>query len=797
MMKMKVIRILVMTSMLVGALSSCGSSSDSAASFVESGKALIAEGKIEKARLEFKNAIQIDPRQAEPFYQLALLDEKDQKWKGMFANLTTVEQLAPTRYDAIVKLGQLHLLAGNFDIAMEKADKVLAADKNNMMAYVLRASVNMKQQHFDEATQDIDQALALDSGNTEAISVKTLILQQQGQSDRALVLLNGAIKQHPEQLPLTLIKLSILEGQKNYSEMENVYKSLMVKYPDEVWIPVSMAKLMNMQDRYNDAKQVLQQFIAANPDEKQAKILLISLMQTKEPEQTIVLLDEYIQQDKTNFDLRFAKVKLQLTDANKDAAVAELKQIATLDPEGNSGRQAQVLLAKIDLQNGDVKAAETMVEQILTVSPEDEGALLLKANIDIMNKNIDTAVTNLRVVLRNNPESEEALVLLAQAYMISGSTELADDNFRQALAVNPGNTVAALSVANNLMKERDLNRSEEVLVNALKQDPNKESLLQALAQVRIFKKDWSGSEAVVDTLRADNKESAVAYFLNARIAQGQEQYSKAIEQYKLALALKPDMARALQGLAFSSIQLGEKQALVDFLKSFIIDNPRQFSAYNVLSNIYSQDKSWGEAINIVEQGLAVEPKWQAGYSVLASIYYAQNMTNKVFESYQRGIKSNPDSSFLSLQLASAYERNGDYKKAKTLYETLLDKDKSLEPAINNLASLYTDQFNSEDNLKKALDLSSSFKNSTEPYYLDTYAWVNVQLNKLDEAQPILERVVKLSPDVAIFNYHLGLLYSKKGNAVKAEEYLNKAKKLADEQGDKTLANKVNELLPNN
>ncbi len=794
MMNSKAIRILIMASLLIGALSSCGASSDSAASFVESGKALIAEGKIDKARLEFKNAIQIDPRQPEPFYQLALLDEKEQKWKPMFANLTTVEQLAPDRYDAIVKLGQLHLLAGNFDIAMEKADKALAADKNNVTARILRASINMKQQRLDEATQDIDQALAIDSVNMEAVSVKTLILQQQGQSDRALVVLADAIKLHPDELSLMLIKLSILEQQKNYAQMELDYKTLMIKHPDEVWIPVSMAKLLNMQDRYAEAKQVLQQFIETHPEEKQAKILLISLTQTKEPDQAIVLLDKYIQQDKTNFDLRFTKIKLQLASNNKDAALTELKQIVEIDPEGNSGRQAKVLLASIDLQSGNVEAADTAVESVLSASPEDEGALLLKANIELINKNIDSAVTHLRVVLRNNPESEQALVLLAQAYMVSGSTELADDNFRQALAVNPGNTVAALSVANNLMKTRDLNRSEEVLVSALKQATNKEPLLQALAQVRIFKEDWTGSEEVVNSLRVDNKESAVAYYLNGRILQGQERYADAIEQYKLALALQPDMARSLQGLAYSSLQLGQKQALLDFLNKFIDDNPRQFAAYSVMSNIYSQDKAWDDAIKVVEKGITLEPTWQGGYSILASTYFAQNKNDKALETYQRGLQANPDSSFLSLQLASGYERNGDLEKAKTLYETILEKDPSIEPAINNLASLYTDQFNTEDNLKKALELANRFKNSTEPYYLDTYAWVNVQLNDLAEAQPILERVVKLSPDVAVFNYHLGVLYSKKDNAVKAEEYLNKAKKLADDQGDKTLSSKIDALL---
>jgi tetratricopeptide (TPR) repeat protein len=82
---MKQLHYSLIAAMLFIPLSGCGSSSDSAADFINSGKALVQEGKLQKARLEFKNAIQIDPRTADAFYQLALLDEKSQEWKSMYA----------------------------------------------------------------------------------------------------------------------------------------------------------------------------------------------------------------------------------------------------------------------------------------------------------------------------------------------------------------------------------------------------------------------------------------------------------------------------------------------------------------------------------------------------------------------------------------------------------------------------------------------------------------------------------------------------------------------------------------
>jgi Flp pilus assembly protein TadD len=68
------------------------------------------------------------------------------------------------------------------------------------------------------------------------------------------------------------------------------------------------------------------------------------------------------------------------------------------------------------------------------------------------------------------------------------------------------------------------------------------------------------------------------------------------------------------------------------------------------------------------------------------------------------------------------------------------------------------------------------------------------LGQLDKAQSVLDRVVSLAPDVAVFNYHLGALYAELKNSSKAEKYLKIAKELADKQGDKVISEKVIELL---
>jgi putative PEP-CTERM system TPR-repeat lipoprotein len=791
---MKILKYVLVLLVSFSGLTACGSSADSAARFIESGKDLLAENKPEKARIEFKNAIQVDPKVAEPYYQLALLDEKAKSWKSMYANLLRVEELNPLHHEATIKLGQLYLLSGNNEFAMERADKVLSNEPENTLAWILKSSVELKKENHDLAMEHVEHALKIEPLNIEAISLKAILLNKQGKVQQAINLLTNTINKEPEQLALKMIKLSILEEQKDYSAMESMYQELKAQNSSEAWVFVSLAKLYNMQGKYLKAKEVLEEFVAAQPGNTEAKQLLVSLVQTKDIELAINLLDGFIQEDPEAFDLRFNKVGLLISQGKPAIAKAELEAIIQQDNDIESANKANVMLASFDMQEEDKDAANVRLDEVFLKNPEHEAALLLKARIELVSGDIDSAVTRLRIVLRNNPESEQALVLLAQAYMNTGSVELAEDSFRQALVVNPGNTVAALSVAQGLMKSNDLNRTEKVLTDALAKTPNNDAILQTLAQVRLLKKDWLGAQSIVDSLFESNKNITVALYLSARISQGQERYADAIEEYKKVLQERPGMGRAIQGLAYCSVKLGQQQELLSYLKEFTANNPRQFTAYLVQSNIYANDKVWEQAIGVLNRGLAVEEKWLGGYGALATIYLQQKQFNKAIDTYLTGLEIAPNSNGLAMQLASLYEQQNEFAKAKELYEQVLERDATIEPAINNLASLLTDQFRSEENLKKAEEISARFKNATEPYYLDTYGWVKVQLGLLDEAENALEVAVLSAPNVAIFNFHLGNLYQLQNKPVKATQYLKTAKELADKQGDTEMSEQVSTLL---
>ncbi|MCD6255548.1 MAG: tetratricopeptide repeat protein, partial [Deltaproteobacteria bacterium] len=74
--------------------------------FFRRGKILFEKGQYVKARLEFKNAIQIDPKFAKGYYMVGLCAYQLKNWSEAFANFRRAIELDPHLYDAQIKIGQ-------------------------------------------------------------------------------------------------------------------------------------------------------------------------------------------------------------------------------------------------------------------------------------------------------------------------------------------------------------------------------------------------------------------------------------------------------------------------------------------------------------------------------------------------------------------------------------------------------------------------------------------------------------------------------------------------------------------
>ena len=86
--------------------------------YLESANRFAAEGNLTEAILQYRNALQVDPRFGEARWQLGLAYEKQQNAAGALGEFVRAADLMPERADAQLKAGSYLLLAGRFEEPM-------------------------------------------------------------------------------------------------------------------------------------------------------------------------------------------------------------------------------------------------------------------------------------------------------------------------------------------------------------------------------------------------------------------------------------------------------------------------------------------------------------------------------------------------------------------------------------------------------------------------------------------------------------------------------------------------------
>ena len=107
--------LLVCVAFLPAAMIACGSQEEKKMKFLEKGKTLYEQGDYVKAQLEFKNALQIDPKFADGYYWLGMIRQHEGNWKQAYGSFAKAAELDPDHLKAQLQLGRLLLLARNAD----------------------------------------------------------------------------------------------------------------------------------------------------------------------------------------------------------------------------------------------------------------------------------------------------------------------------------------------------------------------------------------------------------------------------------------------------------------------------------------------------------------------------------------------------------------------------------------------------------------------------------------------------------------------------------------------------------
>ena len=139
-------------SVLIVSLMACGGPQERKAQYRAKAQEYIQAGNFPKARVALRNVLKIDPKDADAYFLVAQVEEKEKNWRNAVANYQQVIDIVPDHKEALIVLAKYYLEAKLGEEVGRTADKVLEKHPQDPQAQALKIALLAQQDRMDQAT---------------------------------------------------------------------------------------------------------------------------------------------------------------------------------------------------------------------------------------------------------------------------------------------------------------------------------------------------------------------------------------------------------------------------------------------------------------------------------------------------------------------------------------------------------------------------------------------------------------------------------------------------------------------
>ena len=777
-------------------LAACQGAEDRKSSYIEKGDKLYEQGNYEKAQLEYKNALQIDPKDANAHFKLAQTSENLKNWRPALQHYLAVLQLDESHVDARVKLAQIYLLGGLRDQAQEMVNEAITLDDQNVDAIAVRGGIALQNDDIKKAQHDADSALALDQKNNLARSLQVAIYMRTKEIDKAINLVKKSIEENPENITQRLLLADIYIKNNQIEKALSPIESLVKQYPDKLVYRTQQVNILTNLNRIDEAENVIKQGIDSVSENSELKILFVRFL-AKHKSQDIAQA-QLIDFTKNNPD--DLKLKLALGDwyviKNEVELAKEQYSLIVEDEEALEALDARKRLARLEFKANEEVNALIHIEKILERNPRDPDALVLRGAHAITKQDAAGAIADFRSILNDKPNDINVLRLLAYAYLLNNQPNLAKESIQQAVQFDKDNEELQLIYAKLLGSQGERDTARDVLNELISNKEGNTQALKVLFDMQVAENDLDGAISTAEKMQSAHPDSALPEYMMGLLFDAKGSSSEAEQKYLAALEKEPNAVEPLTALVKHYVNGKDYIKAHSLLDNTIENNSKNVVAYNLKGEVYVHEREIKKAEANFNKAIEMQPTWWIPYRGLASLFLTNNKLDDALEIFALGIKNGADIERLGVDRALLLEKNKNYNGAKRQYEEILLKKSDSKVASNNLAMLIVNHFTSND-FNQASQLVEEFSTSNDPAFLDTYGWVQYKIGNHDTAIPALEKAVSLAPKSSELRYHLGMAYSDTNQKEKAIDELRTAVESGQNfRGIEQAKSRLNELTTN-
>jgi tetratricopeptide (TPR) repeat protein len=772
------LRIVLSCALLLGIAAStgCGSPQSREARYLQRGEQYLHDRNYDKAGVEFRNALQIDPRSIKARMALGHVAEKLDNPREAAGQYQAVVEQDPTNNEARGLLARLYLMGGLEDAAAKLIAPGLEKDPGDPLLLVVRGAARVQAGDLVGAKADAESALQRAPANDLAIALLASLYRRNGELDKATATVAAGLQRVPDNADLRIVLADLLVAQAKPDEARAQLEQLVTREPKELQHRYRLARFLVAQKNVDGAEQVLRAGIAAAPGNVAPKLALTEMLTaTRGLSQASAVLAQFAGAEPKNMELQLALAGYQERNGNLQLAETSYHNILALAGTEPAGLVARNRLAVLRMKAGHAAEAAALVGEVLKENPGDNDALVIRANLALARNEPQAAIPDLRAVLRANPGMLVITRTLAQAHAANNELPLAEEALRAALKTAPRDVATLLDLAQLLKQQGQPREARSLIEQAATVAPADSAIQQTLYRIQAEQNDLDAARRTAQALIINLPRDPAGPYLLGLLDEAQGKPEAAIRDYEQSLAIESAGAESLAAVTRLYAKAGHYDRAYQRLDAILAAKPDNVVSLNLKGELLNAQGRLDAAAKQFSAAIDKSPKWWIPYRNLAAMHLRLKRPEQAVAVLRAGMDTTGELA-LATDLASVYEQTQQWDQAIDTYDAVLKRDPKSILALNNLAMLLVTQRDDSASLARASRLSAELEKSSDPAVMDTVAWVKYRNGDFANALSILQQAAAKVPNSPLLRFHLGMAQLKSGDHAGARSSIEAALK---------------------
>jgi tetratricopeptide (TPR) repeat protein len=269
--------------------------------------------------------------------------------------------------------------------------------------------------------------------------------------------------------------------------------------------------------------------------------------------------------------------------------------------------------------------------------------------------------------------------------------------------------------------------------------------------------------------------SPEAYAHLGLLAARQSRYKEAVPLYRKALAIGPDVAGLRLDLGLALFKDGDLKEAIQEFEPLLKNQPGNQQLTTLIGMAHYGLAEYAAAVPYLQEAAAHDAQSLPLRLALAHSCLWSKQNQCVMDTYREILTLDAESAEADMLAGEALDEMKDNEGSTKMFRAAVKANPKEPNAHFGLGYLLWTQ-------KQYKEAAGEFQAElgNDPGHVQAMLYLgdtDIQMNQLDDAKPLLERVVKLNPALGLGHLDLGIVYAESGHNPEALRELTLAEKL--------------------